>query len=275
MKNMGELKEFASHIMGLLNNQTKLDLVLSDIYLGMRMLSNVQAERKVDAIKKMAKKNKVLSRQLNRDGNQHEFIGSQSTDDDPSESEQTDIDLAPKTMRRPTMLVLQMQHNASYEVCEREVLQESNAADQTVMSDGAHFVKYASYIYVELPNYVIDEFMEGEEECSDFKRELDTLFFRDVFRLTSIGLEHAILCYANFVNGIVSTPYAIMIDEEMKCVVIAVRGTRSLEDLVVDVQFVPESLEKVGRVCGFQGEDRYCHKGFLARSKWMYNDIKQ
>eukprot|EP00579_Thalassiosira_antarctica_P010681 CAMPEP_0201912116 /NCGR_PEP_ID=MMETSP0903-20130614/2870_1 /ASSEMBLY_ACC=CAM_ASM_000552 /TAXON_ID=420261 /ORGANISM="Thalassiosira antarctica, Strain CCMP982" /LENGTH=1009 /DNA_ID=CAMNT_0048447001 /DNA_START=24 /DNA_END=3053 /DNA_ORIENTATION=- len=274
LKNKGELKEFASHIMCLLNNQTRLDLVLSDIYLGMRMLSNVQAERKVEAIKKMAKKNKLLQRQLNRDGNQHEFMGSQSPYD-PSESEQTEIDLAPRPGRRPTMLVLQMQHNASYEVCEREVLEESNAADQIVMSDGAHFVKYASYIYVELPNCVIDEFMGGEEECSDFKRELDTLFFRDMFRLTSIGLEHAILCYANFVNGIVSTPYAIMIDEEMKCVVIAVRGTRSLEDLVVDVQFVPESLEKIGRVCGFRGEDRYCHKGFLARSKWMYNDIKK
>ena len=66
-----------------------------------------------------------------------------------------------------------------------------------------------------------------------------------------------------------------MIDEEMKKIVIAVRGTLSLEDLVVDVQFVPESLEKVGRVCGFQGKECYSHKGFLARSKWMYNDIKK
>ena len=61
----------------------------------------------------------------------------------------------------------------------------------------------------------------------------------------------------------------------MKTIVITVRGTRSLEDLVVDLQFTPESLEKVGRICGFDGAGHWCHKGFLARSKWIYNDIKR
>ena len=61
----------------------------------------------------------------------------------------------------------------------------------------------------------------------------------------------------------------------MKTIVITVRGMRSLEDLVVDLQFTPESLEKVGRICGFDGAGHWCHKGFLARSKWIYNDIKR
>jgi len=274
LKNKGELSEFASHLMGLLNNQTKMDLVLTDIYLGTRMLSNVQSEKKVDAIKKMSKKDKFLPRQLKR-GGRDESAGSQFTDDKLSERPQIEIEPGRTARRRSTMLVLEKKSNESYEVCERNILQESNPVDQDVISDGAHFVKYASNIYVELPNYVIDEFVEGENECHDFKRDLDTLFSRDDFRLTGIGLEHAILCHANFVNGIVATPYAIMIDEEMKKIVIVVRGTRSLEDLVVDLQFVPESLEKVGMVCGFQGENSYSHKGFLARSKWMYNDIKK
>ena len=74
-----------------------------------------------------------------------------------------------------------------------------------------------------------------------------------------------------FNNGIVQTPYSILIDQEVKSIVIVVRGTRSLEDLVVDLQFIPESLEKVGKICGFEGKDCFCHKGFLARCKWMYN----
>ena len=61
----------------------------------------------------------------------------------------------------------------------------------------------------------------------------------------------------------------------MKTIVITVRGTRSLEDLVVDLQFTPESLEKVDRICGFDGAGHWCHKGFLARSNWIYNDIKR
>jgi len=271
LKNKGELKDFASHLMCLLNNQTKMDLVLTDIYLGIRMLSNVQSGKKVDAIKKMAKRSKFLSRQVERDENQHELTRRQSTQHTPSDSENS----GPRAKRRSSIPVVEMQCNASYEVCEREILEGSNPVDQTVITDAAHFVKYASCIYFELPSYVIDEFMEGEKDHSDFKRDLDSLYSRDAFRLTGIGLEHAILCCANFVNGIVATPYAIMIDEEAEKIVIVVRGTRSLEDLVVDVQFIPQSLENVGIVCGFQGEGCYSHKGFLARSKWMYNDIKK
>lgn len=44
---------------------------------------------------------------------------------------------------------------------------------------------------------------------------------------------------------------------------------------MVDLQFVPESLEKVGEVCGFKGNGYNCHKGFLRRSKWIYNDLKK
>ena len=35
----------------------------------------------------------------------------------------------------------------------------------------------------------------------------------------------------------------------------------SIEDIVVDTQFVPETLEEVGKVCGFSGEGHFCHKG--------------
>ena len=74
---------------------------------------------------------------------------------------------------------------------------------------------------------------------------------------------------------IASTPYAILVDEEEKSVVIAVRGTNSLEDWVIDLQYVPLDLEKVGRLCGFDGKGHHCHKGVLTRCKWMYNDIKK
>jgi len=58
--------------------------------------------------------------------------------------------------------------------------------------------------------------------------QVDDLFNMD-FSLSNIGYEHALLCYASFVNGIVSTPYSILVDEETEKIVIAIRGTRSIE----------------------------------------------
>ena len=46
-------------------------------------------------------------------------------------------------------------------------------------------------------------------------------------------------------------------------------------DWVIDLQYVPQPLTKVGQICGFNGENHLCHKGVLARCKWMYNDIKK
>ncbi|KAL7463719.1 hypothetical protein ACHAXS_004076 [Conticribra weissflogii] len=142
-----------------------------------------------------------------------------------------------------------------------------------MMKDAAHFVKYASYIYLKLRNTVVENFLAGSEG-SCFTRPLDTLFRRD-FNLTDIGLEKTFLCYMNLVNGIIATPYAILVDDEVKKVVLVVRGTRSLEDLVMDLQYIPFSLEKVGNVCGFEGKGHWCHQGFLTRSKWIFNDIKK
>jgi hypothetical protein len=83
----------------------------------------------------------------------------------------------------------------------------------------------------------------------------------DSYRLKRVGCDHAHLCYANFSNGIAATPYAILVDEEKKSVVITVRGTLSLEDWVIDLQYVPLPLDDVGEICGFDGKGHHCHKG--------------
>ena len=43
----------------------------------------------------------------------------------------------------------------------------------------------------------------------------------------------------------------------------------SIEDIVVDTQFVPETLEEVGKVCGFSGEGHFCHKGTCFMLLWL------
>jgi hypothetical protein len=53
LKNTGELKDFASNLMEFANNDTKLDLVLSDMYVGGKLLARVQAERRLIAIQRL------------------------------------------------------------------------------------------------------------------------------------------------------------------------------------------------------------------------------
>ena len=72
-----------------------------------------------------------------------------------------------------------------------------------------------------------------------------------------------------------STPYAVIVDELKKTIVIAIRGTISMEDWVIDLQYVPAPLDKAGDICGFDGRGSLCHKGVLTRAKWLYNDLKK
>ena len=174
--------------------------------------------------------------------------------------------------RRNSMLVLCANSSSTFEVRERDIL-GSNPADQSLMKDAANFAKYAQIIYVSLKKLVVDEFMVGPE-ATHFKRDAESLS-RHEFRLTSIGCEHAMLCYASFANGMATTPYAILVDDKVKKILITVRGTLSLDDIVANLQYNSVSLEKTGKVCGFEGEGHCCHKGFLTRAKWLYNDIKK
>ena len=48
-----------------------------------------------------------------------------------------------------------------------------------------------------------------------------------------------------------------------------------MEDWVIDLQYVPQPLDKIGDICGFNGKNHHCHKGVLSRAKWLYNDLKK
>ena len=130
------------------------------------------------------------------------------------------------------------------------------------MTASGHYSIYALYIYIDIFDAAVYDF-DLPEGCQTFIRDLNNLLNpgNDSFRLRRIGCDHAHLCYANFSNGIAATPYAILVDEEKKSVVVTVRGTLSLEDWAIDLQYVPLPLNDVGDTCGFDGKYHYCHKG--------------
>lgn len=52
-------------------------------------------------------------------------------------------------------------------------------------------------------------------------------------------------------------PYMIVVDRTWKTVVVAIRGTLSLEDMITDVTISPQCLEELGERFGFDGTGEY------------------
>ena len=80
------------------------------------------------------------------------------------------------------------------------------------------------------------------------------------------------IIYAQFQNGIIETPYAIVIDHKCKSIVVTIRGSLSLEDCVIDAMPDPISLEKV---YNNSEHKQYCHSGIYSRTMWIYDNIQE
>lgn len=93
--------------------------------------------------------------------------------------------------------------------------------------------------------------------------------------LKSLGIEDSNLMYANFSNAVGVTPYLIIRDDNWKTIVVAVRGTLSIDDMITDVTVTPKDLGDVGDKFGFDGRGEYCHSGILAGACWILKDLKR
>jgi sn1-specific diacylglycerol lipase len=71
----------------------------------------------------------------------------------------------------------------------------------------------------------------------------------------------------------VENPYCVILDHKWRSVVVAVRGTLSLEDCITDALAESVSLEDLGQRHGFDGKGEYCHAGMLASSEWIASDL--
>lgn len=65
---------------------------------------------------------------------------------------------------------------------------------------------------------------------------------------------------AQFRDDVQATPYCIMVDHIWRCVVVAIRGTMSLDDCLCDLQAEPVSMAESGRKWGFDGNDMFAHQ---------------
>eukprot|EP00934_Nitzschia_sp_Nitz4_P008060 Nitzschia sp. Nitz4//scaffold54_size114964//70057//72567//NITZ4_003857-RA/size114964-augustus-gene-0.20-mRNA-1//-1//CDS//3329554369//8050//frame0 len=87
------------------------------------------------------------------------------------------------------------------------------------------------------------------------------------------GIPREDIVFASFKQSVEAVPYLVALDHEWKSIVIAIRGTLSMESIVADLTLRPIELSALGEEHGFDGTAKYCHNGVLKSSLWIYNDI--
>mmetsp|Transcript_20169 Transcript_20169/g.46254 ORF Transcript_20169/g.46254 Transcript_20169/m.46254 type:complete len:995 (-) Transcript_20169:24-3008(-) len=266
LKNDGEMRDFASNLMEFANNDTQLGLTLSDMYVGGKLLARVQAERRVKAIQELQQ----TSNLSNEGKSLTESEGDGASDNGGNRRAQ--LMNEGKQRRRQSILTLQTEDGQNYVVMAKQLLQSQNREDAEILSLASHYAIYAQYVYFHM-YAVLEEYLP--DKAQSFIRDFTLGERLDEYSLAMFDMPYAHLYCASFENGITQTPYSILVDEMQRSIVITIRGTNSLEDWVIDLQYVPLPLEQIGASCGFDGTNHHCHKGVLTRAKWLYNDIRK
>lgn len=126
-------------------------------------------------------------------------------------------------------------------------------------------------------NFDVDD--DGDDdgrECGDPRSTGDNLCeWHKRALLLVAGIPEADLVYAQFNNRLSSVPYCIMLDHDRSLVILSVRGSLSLEDVVTDTLVLPEPLDDLGDRYGFDGRGQYCHAGVLACFENVLRDLRR
>jgi sn1-specific diacylglycerol lipase len=244
-----------------------LDVTFSDIVAGLRMVRRVQKEKQ----EALESREMIRRREENR--------GSES-----ATMESGGVD----TRRvRMSLLVRDEDSGMFCEATERQVLDGGDAADRQVIAEGAHFMRLSLiYGYIVLRLSATHRAMlltaislNCKRSCCCWSKDKvvgDTLCGCNLLAmLREAGLDEDDIAYAQFGASVERTPYCITLDHEWKSVVLTIRGTFSLEDVVTDLSIRPTSLSKWGEHCSFDGEGEYCHEGMLVSAEWVLRDLEK
>jgi len=159
----------------------------------------------------------------------------------------------------------------------RDTLWIENPIDRSVIAEGAHFMRLSLAIYTwgmktrNQPFTALCELLAisagtSIRECCKRHTQFvsdNPCRFNQTALMREAGLKETEVVFAQFKVGYAPTPYCIVLDHEWKSIVIGIRGTLSLDDLLADMTLRPVSLEKLGELCGFDGTDRPFFGGWM------------
>jgi sn1-specific diacylglycerol lipase len=266
-----------------------LDLVPSDVVMGFMILQKIQRQRVYQARSEVQKEAEIL------------LLEQQSND---SSEVNIRLGLNPNSKRQSFYIMHQEGSQTFYESTSRKVLNISKNLDRAVLQEGARFSRYQLAIYTWVL-YLYGNPVSGLPRllarsgcgcCSSRRGHLihdEELLASDIpsglvvgdnyckvhkaalMLQAGIDDETTELIYAQLYNSFSEIPYCIIVDHAWKCVVLAIRGTFSLEDCVTDILIDPSSLEEMGHEFGFDGQDQYCHGGVMTCAQIVYRDLER
>jgi sn1-specific diacylglycerol lipase len=273
---VGDFSDISMALADYFDNGGTLDIVPTDILVGLLMLLRVQEQRRLECREELLCKSDEHVEETN-----HESMVDDTVDPELAK-------LARGSHHRAS-LVYQMHRsgdNLHYHAEARSILLPKNVGDKIAIAEGAHFIRYARAMYtykmdfLEMP--IKAAFVFGFSAVKSLCKEKNDNVKSDNMcgsHEASLewwtGLDRDQIPHANFSEGIGVVPYCIAIDHEWKAVVIAIRGTQALEDLITDMTLRPVSMEECATRCGFDGRDCYAHAGMLESSEWIYSQLEK
>jgi len=255
-----------------------LDVVLSDIMVGLRMLAHQHVHRE------------IVARQEPDQVHDDEEVGTPPRGKDYSD----------EGKNRRQLLIYQVQYISDKPVVApalRDVLSRLSPTDKFAIAEGARFIRFSTSIYDFKLSVAADKCrtlgdkVRGCVSCfcataqenarnSLVGRKVGAGFeiadeVHDKF-LQMGGFDQSIkIVYVQFGQGLARTPYFLAVDRSWKSIVIAIRGTKGLDDVVADLTIRPDSMEEWGNKCNFDGKDCYAHAGMLACAEWIFKDLER
>ncbi|XP_070270429.1 diacylglycerol lipase-beta isoform X2 [Myotis yumanensis] len=114
---------------------------------------------------------------------------------------------------------------------------------------------------------------QGPPSCRSRTTEYDVVggdqlhcHFGSVLRMT--GLQHRDFIHISFHDKVYELPFLVVLDHKKESVVVAVRGTMSLQDILTDLSAESENLD-----LGCEVQDCLAHKGISQAAKYLYRRL--
>ncbi|TMW66074.1 hypothetical protein Poli38472_003839 [Pythium oligandrum] len=148
------------------------------------------------------------------------------------------------------------------------------------VEDLAHYSKFSVGIYGWML-YVWSHPWSGTYRLafSCMKRNHKYIHGDNFFHLgqTALQLESGVhvedIVYASFYNSVYRPAFCVTLDHDRREVVIAIRGTLSLEDCLTDAIAYGKPLDDLAGRLGCDGHGEYAHQGFLHAAEAVYLEL--
>lgn len=204
LSNARELKDVAVAAVEFANNDTKMEIVLSDLILGFKILARVQVEKRLKAVRNVALQ--IKERRKSDETGDSEVDKDGSLNQCPRGTKRTDFS---RNVERRSMMSLELEAKSigeyEYKVVERDLLMHENEVDMTALFDCAHYVNHSVIMYDDMSQAVHHFFAEIDvQDPLCFSRPTETVLDDD-FYLSNIGHDQSKLCYASLRNNLAAT----------------------------------------------------------------------